>query len=191
MNTATTTEPTFITDEIRKQAQRFVYSERNTRWDDNHELSCKLNSELCQFDRDARHFDAVAWLVAGLEFLSDGGEAADFAFKPHAVPRNRPVSELLAAGEAAFAEEDNGFSAEQIAVTRAWIGQSLYAIWKRAQHFEEYMADVARENALDFLEKGGTDMRKVAEKRFGEIVWAWYEDRAKDSDRLLENKDLR
>jgi hypothetical protein len=176
---------------------------------------CNVAVELRVFEEMIRDFDVVPWLWQGCLCLQEWGDGVGFSFKPHAPSRGwgneRLVSELVAALEEAVARDaaevaamrargedvsaTGAYTLIQIENTRAWLSQSTYAIWRRAQLLKDHLADFVRENALDYLEtygygKDGPDVGAVADERWAAIMAAWLRDRARGVDRVLQGKDV-
>lgn len=142
-------------------------------------LKMMVDREVAAFESEKGNFDRVSWLLDGLGYLADAGEALHLTV-PAKKYQMRTMDALWsafgAAREAALAEGNDADIQRMIRVTEAWLNQSEYLIWARARAVEEYMLEATKEKLLDLLRTPrdfATIARKTAE-RWSTKVWAWH-----------------
>lgn len=156
-----------------------------------------VDEELREFERDLSRFNRAEWLQAGLNELAYDGRTLNPTMKK----ARFSVDDLIEAVEAEYEEAEKerlaALAAGEtcdwpseaiITCTRAWLGQSEYALWKRVQHLENRILDEARDYIFEFATNDGPDLNKVGQEAWNELVWNWFEDYGKQTDRVLEGR---
>ena len=158
---------------------------REGRWFRNQDdVDRAVRVEAAEYEADERNFDQVTWLLAGLDALeSDEVVQIEMMQKPH---RMRGMDELQDLAESVLESAlERGYSADAIARTRAWLGQSRYLLWVRAREFERGLIDEVRTYLSDFAAGTASDMNDFGPDLWRRMMRNWLEDQKAGKDRIL------